>query len=346
MTTPRTTGRSQPDAVSAVVVSYSDPEATCAAVVSLLGGSLAPCEVLVVDNHPAAPLVSFSDDRVRVIHSGENLGYTRACNLAATHARGDWLFFLNPDARADTECLSVLLGAATPDIAVIGAQVLLPDGRTNAGENPLHLTGISWAGGYGDAPDTGPTREVAAVSGAALLARSEAFREVGGLCERYFLYQDDVDLCWRVRLWGWTVRFCPQALVYHDYEFDKGNAKWFYLERNRLWCVLSNYSPPALWLMSPLLLGAEFAILALAVRGGWLRRLLRAWGSTATSLRELRRWRAAVQAGRRVPDWALMSLMTARFQTGLLDAPLVTSLNPFLASYAGLVRRVLRRLGR
>ena len=80
------------------------------------------------------------------------------------------------------------------------------------------------------------------------------------MCERLFMYEDDVDLCWRVRLAGWTVMFCPDAVVWHEYEFDKGTMKWYWLERNRLWTVLSNYSAITLVLLAPLLLGTELMV--------------------------------------------------------------------------------------
>jgi GT2 family glycosyltransferase len=331
-----------------VVVSYADPAATQTAVASLLEQSHPPLEVLVVDNHPRAPPTGepvAGDDRVRLVHSGVNLGYTAACNLAAARARGEWLFLLNPDARADPGCLQELLMAVDADTAVIGAQVLLPDGRVNAGDNPLHLTGISWAGRYGEAREFGLVRKVASVSGAALLARADAFAALGGLCERFFLYQDDADLCWRARLSGWTVRFCPDAVVWHDYEFDKGPDKWYWLERNRLWSVFANYSRLSLCLLAPMLAGAELAIAALALRDGWGAEWLRAWGSTLRSLHELSHWRRRVQSGRREPDSRVIALMTARFDSELLGGALVRRCGPLLSVYGAVVRAILRRSG-
>ncbi len=338
----------QGPSVTAVVVSYADPGATRTAVASLLEQSHPPLEVLVVDNGPQSPLASgppFADRRVRVIEAGENLGYTAAANRAAAQADGDWVFFLNPDASADPLCLQHLLEAATVQVAVVGAQVLLPDGRTNAGDNPLHLTGISWAGRYEQPRETGTVREVAAVSGAALMARADVFTRLGGFCGRFFLYQDDADFCWRARVAGFEVRFCPAAVVWHDYEFEKGAQKWYWLERNRLWSVACNYSAPALWLLGPMLLTGELAVVALALRQGWGAQLLRAWGSLLRSTSDLRRWRAAVQATRRSPDSEVIALMATRFSTSLLSAPLVGRVGPLLDGYGALVRAILRRSG-
>lgn len=314
---------------------------------SLLAQTSPPVEVLVVDNHPAAPFgrsltAAPFDSRVRLIHSGQNLGYTAACNAAAVQARGDWLFFLNPDARADPGCLRVLLNAIDGSTAVVGAQVLLPDGRTNAGDNPLHVTGISWAGRFGEPAESGPPREVAAVSGAALLARARSFADLGGLCAGFFLYQDDADLCWRARLAGWKVTFCPDALVWHDYEFDKGPGKWYWLERNRLWSVLSNYSLLSLLLLTPMLAGVEFAVASLAVRQGWGRVLLRAWLAALRDLPAMLRWRRLVQQSRRMPDSALIAFMRGRFETALLDSSAMRRINPLIDGYRLALLWILR----
>ncbi len=306
-----------------------------------------PAEILVLDNHPDALTASAMADwpeepRLRLLHSGRNLGYASACNLAADQACGDWLFFLNPDAHADSTCLTVLLGAAGADTAIVGAQVLLPDGRTNAGDNPLHLTGIGWAGRFGEPKEHGPPRRVAAVSGAAMLARASAYRKLGGLCERFFMYYDDADLCWRMRLAGWEVVFCPEALAWHEYEFGRGPEKWYLLERNRLWSVLSNYSTLGLWLVAPLLFGTELVVAGLALRKGWARSLVRAWVSTVRSLPELRRWRRTVQASRRVGDSQIVDLMWGRFETALVRSRLAAQLNPLMVCYQRAMQRILR----
>ncbi|MBS1868521.1 MAG: glycosyltransferase family 2 protein [Actinobacteria bacterium] len=336
--------------VSAIVVSYADPIAAAATARTLLEQSAPPLELLVVDN--GAELHG-SDvawpEGVRVLAPEGNVGYVRACNRAAAEARGRWLLFLNPDAPADPDCLARLRAAAEeePDVAVVGAQVLLPGGeRVNAGENPVHLTGLCWSGRFEQPREQGPPRDVLAVSGAALMIRADVFAALGGFEPGYFMYHDDVDVCWRARLAGWRVRFVPEATVVHDYAFEKGTGKWFWLERNRAWTVLSNYGAGTLLLLAPLLLATELAVLALALRGGWAREKLRAWWALARGLPALLRWRRRVQALRRVSDAELVALMTARFDTPLLDAPAARRAGPLLDAYRAAVLSALRRAAR
>jgi GT2 family glycosyltransferase len=315
--------------ITAVVVSFADPTATVAAVHSLLAQSHAPLELLVVDNDPQGAMSRTpmpgegSSTSVRIVHPGTNLGYTGAVNLAAQEAIGEWLFLLNPDATAAGDCCERLLEAAeAANVALIGAQVLLPDGRINAGENPINIAGISWSGGYGLPREHGPARDCATVSGAALMVRREPFLDVGGLCPYFFMYFDDADLAWRIRLRDMRVRYCPEAIVVHHYVFEKGPHKWFYLERNRAWALLSNLQLRTLILLAPVLLVTEVAVLTRAFREGWLAEKARAWGSLFEQFPQLIHWRRTVQVTRVVSDYQVLKLFVAAIDTDLIgDGP-------------------------
>jgi GT2 family glycosyltransferase len=335
--------------ITAIVVAYGDAGGLRRAIDSLLAQTVAPLEVLVVDNGPSnqasrAVRQLPGTRAVRLICPGENLGYTRAANLAAGQARGEWLFFLNPDAVAHPSCLQELLvGVDGEDVGIVGAQVLLPDGRVNAGDNPVNIAGISWSGGYGGGREFGLARDTAAVSGAALLARRDAFMQLGGLCPHFFMYVDDTDLAWRMRLSGRRVRFCPQAVVVHYYEFEKGPHKWFYLERNRGLAVLSNLQFRTLVLLAPLLLLTELAIAAHALSKGWLTEKLRAWASLASQLPTLFAWRRAVQMTRSVSDYRVLAMFLGAVESDLLDGGAPRWANRCVDAYRRLLLVVLRR---
>lgn len=331
-------------AVSLIVVAYRHEPAELSAMIAALHGEVS--EVLVVDNADDHALDrAFGDSTgVRVLRPGRNLGYAPACNLAATEARGQWLLFLNPDVVPQAGLVQELLGAADDEVAILGAQILLPEGeRVNAGDNPLHLTGLSWAGRYDEAAEDGPPRDVAACSGAALLVRARDFHDLGGYHPDSFMYYDDVDLAWRARLAGRRVRFVPRARVWHHYDFDKGAYKWFWLERNRLWSVLANYEARTLVLLAPLLVATEAGILVLAARDGWWRAKLRAWRALWRDRQQLMAWRQRVQAIRRASDAEMLGAMTVRLDTPLVAVPAPTVVGALLGLYGGALRWALRR---
>jgi GT2 family glycosyltransferase len=324
--------------VTAVVVAYGEPDCADAALESLAAQGTPPAELIVVDNSGTLPDLPGAT----VLRPGRNLGFGGGCNLAAEHATQPWLFFLNPDAQAAPDCIERLLEAAADErVAIAGAQVLLPDGHVNAGDNPVHVTGLSWSGRYLESAEHGPPRDAAAVSGAALMARAEAFRTVGGYCPSFFLYVEDTDLAWRARLAGRRVVFVPEATVRHDYEFDKGPRKWQYLEHNRLWMVLSNYSARSLFVLAPMLLAAEIGIAVEARRDGWWSQKAAAWRQLLRGRHELLRWRRRVQAERAVGDRAIVAGMRGEMRTPAVESALLERVNPLMERYRRIAMRFL-----
>ena len=112
----------------------------------------------------------------------------------------------------------------------------------------------------------GRRAEVTVGSGACLLVPARRFREVGGFWEAMFLYCEDTDLCWRLRLAGLRIVVCPEARVRHDYDFSRHPSKLYHLERNRLLMLAANYELSTLARLAPALLGTELALLAVAAR--------------------------------------------------------------------------------
>jgi GT2 family glycosyltransferase len=334
--------------VTAVVVCYDeDPGELRKAVDGLLAQARAPEEILIVDNgggrlggelegcHPS----------VRTIVAPGNLGYPPAINLAAAHARGDYMLCLNPDAEAEPDCLERLLRAAEADsnVAIVGAQVLLGDHETrNAGANPVHPLGISPAGGYGLPREHGEPRDVLVVSGACCLIHSGTFLELGGFVEEFFLYYDDVDYGWRANVAGHRVVYDPGAVVSHNYTFERRGSKWIYLERNRMFSVLANYELRTLVLLAPLLVGAELGLLAVAAIQGWLPQKLGAYRSLLSLRKRLMAQRRLVSFSRRRSDAELFDRFTMRLDSALIPRPGALLANAVCVPYLWCVRRLAR----
>jgi GT2 family glycosyltransferase len=334
--------------VSAVVVaSYEDPFVILRAIDGLARQTTPPHEIILIDNHPdgvVAAVVEREAPETRIIRTGKNLGYPSACNVAARAASARHMFFLNPDSDADPDCLELLVEEIErdPRHAIVGAQILLPDGETtNAGDNPLHLSGLSWAGGWGEPREHALPRDVLVASGAALLVRRDAFLQLGGYAEGFFMYYDDVDLGWRANLAGLGVRFVPEACVRHDYEFDKGTRKWRYLERNRYWSLAANYEATTLIALVPLLVAVEGAVWVLAFRRGFAREKARSWISLLRALPALIVWRRAVQRSRVVADRQLLLRMAAGIDSPALASPVWRAVAPWLVRYQRLLGHVL-----
>jgi GT2 family glycosyltransferase len=334
--------------VTAIIVCYDESVRELqAAVDGLLSQTRPPDEIVLVDNGGgdlAAELGGYHDS-VRALVAPQNLGYPPAVNFAAPEATGDFLLCLNPDAEPEPGCLERLVATADGDgrIALVGAQILLSDHQTrNAGANPVHPTGISPSGGYGLPREHGAPRDVLVVSGACCLIRRSVFLELGGFVDEFFLYYDDVDLGWRANLAGYRVVYDPSAVVSHAYSFGRRGQKWLYLERNRLFTVLSNYQARTLMLLMPLLVASEIGLVVVAALQGWLREKLRAYGSLMSLRPRIRRQRLAVARSRHRSDKELFELFDMRLDSALMSRRGTQLANAVCVPYLWCVRRLAR----
>lgn len=336
----------------AVVVVCRDSADDLAATLPLLCAQLRPAdELIVVDNASSDASVAVAQamaPNATVLELEDNSGFAGGCHVGAGASSAPLLLFLNPDAAPRPGCLDALRSAAAahPRWGAWQALVTMPDGTTvNSAGNVVHYLGIGWAGRCGApvAAIDATAEEVGFASGAALVVRRAAWEATGGFDARYFMYGEDLDLCLRLRLAGWAVGRVPGAHVTHDYEFEKGDYKWYFLERNRWWTILGVYPASLLALLAPALLAFEVVVLAAAWRGGWLGPKLRAQAAVLRELPAVLRRRRAVQATRTVRTAAFVAGFSA-----LLDSPHLPPaagarvVRVLQASYWRLVRRALR----
>jgi GT2 family glycosyltransferase len=332
---------------TAVVVAYRAGEGL-GRLLDSLSGQEGLHEVVVVDNGGGGPEIEAARarDGVRVVDPGGNVGFATGCNVGAETAGGDVLVFLNPDTVVTPGAVAQLARTLEePGIGIAMARLRLLDRPEllNASGLQVHVSGISWAGGYGEPADAlTELTDVAAASGTALAIRRDTFRELGGFTDELFMYQEDLLLGWKARLAGLRVVVDPGADVYHDYDYGRNVAKHYLLERNRLVFLLSTYSPRLLALLSPVLVSTEIAMAAHAAREGWLREKLRGWAWLAGNLRWLLRQRRATQRLRRLPDRELVGLLTPTLSPAMIDLPgAARAANRVVEAYWRLARRAL-----
>jgi GT2 family glycosyltransferase len=334
------------DALAVVVVSHNSA-AHLPALIDSVRAQLGPDdEFIVVDNASSDGSAELAErSGIGTIAEPQNGGFGAGCHAGAAATSAPLLLFLNPDSLPEPGCLQALRAAAStqPSWGAWQPAVLLPDGAINTDGGVIHYSGIGWAGHCGKPassmqPDP---HEVAFPSGAALVVRRSVWDALGGLEASYFLYAEDLDLGLRLWLAGHRAGIVPTARVIHSYEFDKGPQKWFWLERNRWQTLLAVYPLALLALLAPALLAVELAVLAAALRDGWLASKLRADAVVLHGLPATLRRRSAVQATRRISATEFASHLTAS-----LDSPYVPIGNRHpaaraQAAYWAAVRRVL-----
>ncbi len=341
------------EAIAIVVVTHESAEHLPALMRALDGQLRAGDELVIVDNASTdgTPAAARSlDARTRLIETGANLGFAAGCHVGADATHAPLLLFLNPDCRPQQGCVERLRGASSehPDWGAWQAAVMLEDGRINTSGGVIHYLGIGWAGDCERPACELPAHdeEIAFPSGAAMVLRREAWNALGGLDRNYFMYGEDLDLGLRLWLAGQHVGLVPTARVIHGYDFDKGAAKWFWLERNRWRTVLSTYPPALLAMLAPALAAAELGLLAVAARDGWLGAKLRAQAATLAALPRTLSRRRALQRARRIGSGEFAGHLTSSLQSPYLARANVPLFSVPQALYWRLVRRILSLLER
>ena len=217
--------------ISVVVVAYRSGEQLVRCLRSVLADAGAGIEVVVVDNGGGGAEIEHARGLtgVRVVSPGRNLGFAGGCNVGALNAKGDVLVFLNPDTVVAEGAIRRLAETVRePEIGIAMARLRLLDRPEllNSGGNVVHITGIAWAGSYGERAESVISRaDIPYASGAAMAMRADVFSDVGGFIEELFMYQEDLELAWRVRLRGLRVVNDLDADVYYEYDFSRDDEK-------------------------------------------------------------------------------------------------------------------------
>jgi len=190
------------------------------------------CEIWVVDNASSDESVQMVKEcypQVHLIENQKNEGFSRANNLAIRKSDGDYVWLLNSDTELEKDALEKLYRfmQSHPGAGASGSMYLNPDGTLQVSCYPrptlsrefwrlFHLDSFRFHGVYNmDTWDMNDPREVEVLQGASLLLRRDAIDQVGLLDEDYFMYTEEVDLCYRLKNSGWDLYWVPQSKIVH-----------------------------------------------------------------------------------------------------------------------------------
>jgi N-acetylglucosaminyl-diphospho-decaprenol L-rhamnosyltransferase len=221
---------------AAVVINYNTSALVVEAVRSILADTSAgTVELVVVDNGSTDDSIAALDKAlpdVRVVLAPGNVGYARAANLGIAATRAPIVAVCNADVTFVPGAAATLVERLDQesDLGACGPRIRALDGNDypSARQNPSAfvatghgLLGLWWPTNpftrrYRELDaDPSKPRDVDWVSGATIFFRRDALDAVGGWDERYFMYMEDIDLCWRLRRAGWRVAYEPGAVVVH-----------------------------------------------------------------------------------------------------------------------------------
>ncbi|WP_041466161.1 glycosyltransferase family 2 protein [Chlorobaculum parvum] len=264
---------------------------------------------------------------VTVLRLVANAGYAGGCNEGLKHADSPYVLFLNDDAVVESDALGHLVETAERDpmIGALQPKILsLPERRkgrrvfdyAGAAGGLIDRLGYPYCLGRNfrereeDHGQYDQSREIFWASGVALFARCDVFEKLGGFEAGFFMHMEEIDLCWRMKLQGYTVRSVPQAVVWHEggASLAEGSPlKVYYNHRNAMLMLLRNRSATPLMLSLPLRLALEVVSMLFYLTGGkeGIKRasqVVRAAAATLRRLPETLQQRQLIQRMRTVTD--------------------------------------------
>lgn len=194
-------------------------------------------EILVIDNASfdgCSEMIPIEFPAVRFIQSQENLGFACANNVAFEHSKGEILLFLNPDTEIVGTALQDMMTcvASRQDVGVVGPKLLNSDlsVQTSCLQSfPSILNQVLdseflrarfpksflWGNSVLFESEHGPVVEAQGISGACMMIRRSVFEQVARFSQEYFMYAEDMDLCYKVHEAGWRNYFVAGAIVIH-----------------------------------------------------------------------------------------------------------------------------------
>jgi GT2 family glycosyltransferase len=246
--------------VSIIILNYNGRRFLQACLSSVLKSSYPDFEVIFVDNGSTDGSVNFvkekfgNDPRLRIVKNRENLGFAEGNNVGARYARGDFLVFLNNDTEVHPDWLRELVKTALSDkkVGIAICRILTPS-------SPKGLL-VGNVDKYGNGvlmPLKNGAEDVEVIaSGPAFLIKRHIWDEVGGFDSKYFIYVEDIDLAWRVKLLGYRIVPSFNSVVYHKAEgttrrLDLARKRYF-TYRNTIRTLLKNYSALTLLRVLPI----------------------------------------------------------------------------------------------
>jgi GT2 family glycosyltransferase len=179
-------------------------------------------EIIIVNNDPDEITTVPISNNISIINQKINTGFASACNLASLSAKGDILFFLNPDTEITMgNILEVITGLKKEAVGIVAPKIIDSTGKIQPWSAGYEVTlfdtlcnnigfvrsAVFWDNTFNLTPEW--------VSGAALAIRKNTFHEVGGFDKNFFMYFEDVDLSKKIRKKSLSIQILPNLHVLH-----------------------------------------------------------------------------------------------------------------------------------
>lgn len=332
-------------------------------------------KIFLVDNGTTPESFKYLSEKVpeaEIILNKDNDGFAKGNNDGIRQAllQGyDYIVLFNLDTIIELDCVrkmietienkewipdpSNLAGRQVRDdkreIGAVQARMMLwPEkDKINSLGNATHFLGFGYCEGYNEKFSISnfqfSNKDICYPSGAAVLFRAEVLKEVGLFDEKFWMYNEDQDLGWRIWLAGYRCVLAPEAVIYHKYEFSRSISKYYWMDRNRIIVMKKNYRLGTLLLISPAALAMEIGLILFSIKGGWFKERMKVYGYFINPINwpYLFRARSESQSLRKVKDRDIISMFSGKIWYQEIDDVKLRLINPIFNTYWWLVKKII-----
>ena len=238
--------------VSVIVLNYNAGELLLNCIESIKKSAYKNLEIIIVDNISTDKSQETCKKKypdIKLIQNNKNFGYCEGNNIGIREAKGDYIIILNPDTIVESNWIEELMSAYNefgeglyqPKFFSLNKKHVL-----QGTGNMLHIFGFGFARDKGKINDKKieSIEKIGYASGTCLFTSKIVLDKIGLLDPFLFLYHDDLDLGWRAAQIGIDSFYVPKSIIYHveSYSIKWSSKKFYWLERNRKYCLLTHYS--------------------------------------------------------------------------------------------------------
>jgi GT2 family glycosyltransferase len=321
-------------------------------------------KLFIVDNESSEKSFSYLHalaPDAEIIRNEHNDGFAKGNNDAMKRAMEqnfEYIILFNMDTIVDPNCVNKMIQTVeTPQSlagdygeagAVQARLMLYPEkDKINSIGNITHFLGFGYCLGYNELIINYKlliiNSAICYPSGAAVLFKSSVLKQVGLFDEKFWMYNEDQDLGWRIWLAGFRCVLAPEAVVYHKYEFSRSISKYYWMDRNRILAILKNYHWATLIMVAPALLLMEVGLFVFSLSNGWFKEKLNVYKYfiQPSNWKYILKTRQETQNTRKIKDREILKMFAGRIWYQEIGDWKLRLINPVFTAYFWVVKKVV-----
>jgi len=311
--------------VSIVILNYNAGQLLDECIQSIYKTEKVDFEIILVDNASTDKsykvyVQKFPD--VKLIENEKNLGYCEGNNVGIRVTKGEFVVVLNPDTVVNPNWLYELIhaykkngeGIYQPKIlATTDHDMLLSSGQF------IQLFGFGYSRGKGETHVEGSNNieKIGYASGTCIFTSKKIIEKLNLFDPFLFAYHDDLDLCWRASMLGINSFYVPASVIFHPiegYSFKWSKFKFYLMERNRQYCLLTHFSKSSYFKMLPSLILVDFAVSLFYLKKGMLGTKIKASLNILKNLTKISKKYEEIQSTRTLSDKEILDIFQDEVQ--------------------------------